>query len=102
MQLHRQSVGQRACTRGQEVAMTPKKVEKNDGPSLPLNAMFIMAALGFVVVGGSFEVIKYYPLPASVDPYFDGITGGYWGLVVGAIVGLVIGYLTDDKYFEQK
>ncbi|HIA54596.1 MAG TPA: hypothetical protein EYN91_21340 [Candidatus Melainabacteria bacterium] len=82
--------------------MTPKKVEKNDGPSLPLNAMFIMAALGFVIVGASFEVIKYYPLPASVDPYFDWVTGGCWGLVVGAVAGLVLGYLTDDKYFEQK
>lgn len=46
--------------------MTPKKVEKNDGPSLPLNAMFIMAALGFVIVGASFEVIKYYPDRKSV------------------------------------
>ncbi len=82
--------------------MTPKKVEKNDGPNLPLNACFIMAIAAAVIVGASFEVIKFYPLPVSVDPYFDGITGGWWGLVVGAVTGLVLGYLTDDKYFESK
>jgi hypothetical protein len=80
--------------------MTPKKVEKT-GPNLPLQASFFMAMLGAVVVGFSFEVIKYYPLPASVDPYFDGWTGAVWGLVVGAIAGLALGYLTDDKYFQS-
>jgi hypothetical protein len=79
--------------------MTPKKVEKT-GSSFPLQAAFYMAILGAVVVGFSFEVIKYYPLPASVDPYFDGWTGSIWGAIVGAISGLVLGYLTDDNHFQ--
>ncbi len=64
--------------------MTPKKVEKT-GSNFPLVASFFMALTGAVVVGFSFEVIKYYPLPASVDPYFDGFTGAAWGAIVGAI-----------------
>lgn len=80
--------------------MTPKKVEPKSGPNLPLSAAAIMAVLSAVIVGFSFEVIKYYPLPASVDPYFDGWTGAAWGAIVGAVTGLVLGYLTDDKYFQ--
>ncbi|MBA3995142.1 MAG: hypothetical protein C0469_16610 [Cyanobacteria bacterium DS2.3.42] len=80
--------------------MTPKKVEKT-GSSFPLVASFYMALTGAVVVGFSFEVIKYYPLPASVDPYFDGFTGAAWGAIVGAITGLVLGYLTDDNHFQE-
>lgn len=80
--------------------MTPKKVEQKTGPNLPLTAAGIMALLGAVVVGLSFEVIKYYPLPVSVDPYFDGWTGAAWGAVVGAICGLILGYLTNDDYFQ--
>lgn len=81
--------------------MTPKKVEKKDGPNLPLTASFWMAIMGAIVVGASFEVIKVYPLPVSVDPYFGGWTGAAWGAVVGAICGLVLGYLTDDNYFQN-
>ncbi len=80
--------------------MTPKKVEKKSGANLPLSASAIMAAAGALIVGFSFEVIKYYPLPASVAPYFDGWTGAAWGAVVGAISGLVLGYLTNDDYFQ--
>lgn len=80
--------------------MTPKKVEKK-GTNLPLLAMFWTALFSAVIVCFSFEVIKVWPLPQSVDPYFGGFTGAAWGLVVGAIAGLVLGYLTDDSHFES-
>ena len=79
--------------------MTPKKVEKT-GISLPILGMFWTALFSAVIVGFSFEVIKYWPLPQSVDPYFGGFTGAIWGLVVGGVAGLVLGYLTDDSHFD--
>jgi len=81
--------------------MIPKKVEKKEGPNLPLAASAIMALMGALIVGASFEVIKVYPLPVSVDPYFGFWPAAAWGGVVGAVCGLVLGYLTDDDYFPS-
>ena len=60
-----------------------------------------MGVIGAIVSSLSFIVIRYWPVPASVAPYFGGRIGLVWGLVVGAVVGLIIGFLVDDKHFEQ-
>ncbi|MDZ4835426.1 MAG: hypothetical protein SGJ27_16735 [Candidatus Melainabacteria bacterium] len=67
----------------------------------PVMAMIVMAILSAVVVGGSFEVIKYWPQPQSVDPVCDWLTGGIWGFVAGGFFGFVLGFLTDDSHFPR-
>jgi hypothetical protein len=46
-------------------------------------------------------VIRVWPQPASVAPYFGGRIGLIWGLVVGALFGLILGYLVDDAHFAE-
>ena len=58
--------------------------------------MVVIALIAAVVSGASFEVIKHWPLPVSVAPVFGFKMGGLWGLVVGAVSGLVLGFCTDD------
>lgn len=82
------------------MALQPVEQEKKDLP-LPIAAMMTMGILGAIVVGASFEVIKTWPLPASIAPYFGWQWGAVWGLVVGCIHGLVLGYLTDDSHFTE-
>lgn len=77
-----------------------KKTEMRSGPSLALNAMVIMAVLGALVSGFSFEIIKYWPLPQSIEPYFGFTEGMWWGLFAGAGFGWVIGFITDENKFE--
>jgi ABC-type uncharacterized transport system permease subunit len=82
--------------------MAQKPVIQDQGEfPLPLAAMMVMGILGAIVVGASFEVIKVWPLPASVAPYFGWKWGAVWGLVVGCIHGFVLGYLTDDRHFSK-
>jgi len=71
------------------------------GSSLPIAAMFVIGIISALVVAGSFEVIKVWPLPASVVPMFSWRGGLAWGLVVGGVSGLVLGFLTDDKHFDD-
>ncbi len=56
---------------------------------------------GFPLHPSSFEVIKHWPLPVSVAPYFGWKMGALWGLVVGAVSGLVLGFCTDDSHFDE-
>lgn len=82
--------------------MAAKNKDASSGLSLPMAGMFLMAIAGALVAGGSFEVIKVYPLPQSVDPYFGFAGGATWGLIAGAVVGLVIGFLSDDSHFSSQ
>ncbi len=75
--------------------------QKESGFSLPIWAMVLMAGLGAVLSGASFEVIKHYPQPQSVEPYLNFGGGAVWGLIIGAVTGLVIGFLTDDSHFKK-
>lgn len=75
---------------------------KNNGTSLPIAAMFVIGIISALVVAGSFEVIKVWPLPASIAPVFGWKGGLAWGLIVGAVSGLVIGFITDEKHFDDQ
>ncbi|MBK9143810.1 MAG: hypothetical protein IPM23_15005 [Candidatus Melainabacteria bacterium] len=76
-----------------------KKEQQDSGLSFPVTAMMVLAVLGAVVSGASFEIIKHWPLPVSVDPYFGFAGGAVWGAIVGAISGLALGFLTDERHF---
>lgn len=56
--------------------------------------------LGGLIVGASFWIINYWPLPPSVAPYFGFREGFIWGGVVGFCFGSILGFLTDDTHFE--
>jgi hypothetical protein len=80
---------------------TKEKTRSDEGMGLPSAAMVAIALISALVTGGSFEVIKYWPLPVSVVPYFGFQGGVLWGLVVGAVSGLVLGFCTDDSHFAD-
>lgn len=82
--------------------MAKENTQAENGFTFPIWAMFFMSGLAAIVVGASFEVIKRYPLPISVEPYLDFGGGAVWGLIAGAISGLVLGFLTDDCHFRRK
>ena len=69
--------------------------------STPVLAALVVGALSAIVVGFSFEVIKYWPLPASVTPALNFQEGLYWGAIVGGLTGLILGFLTDEKHFQH-
>jgi hypothetical protein len=78
-----------------------KKEKANSGMGLPSAAMVVIGLAGALVSGLSFVIIRYWPLPVSVAPYFGFRQGAMWGLVVGAAFGLVLGFLTDDSHFPD-
>lgn len=80
--------------------MTQESTKHNKLP-LPLLAAIVVGFTSALVVAFSFEVIKYWPLPASVAPALGFNQGLWWGAIVGAISGLALGFLTDDKHFDQ-
>lgn len=65
-----------------------------------LGAIFC-GVLSALVVGFSFEVIKYWPQPASVAPALSFQDGVLWGAIVGGLSGLILGFLTDEKHFQK-
>ncbi|MEZ4537903.1 MAG: hypothetical protein R3D26_23340 [Cyanobacteriota/Melainabacteria group bacterium] len=75
--------------------------EKKAISMFPTQTMMVMAVLGAILTGASFEIINVWPKPISVVPYYDFWGGAMWGLCVGAITGLVLGYLTDETHFED-
>ena len=77
------------------------KQTNSGGASLPIAACIVMAIVTGLVSGGSFEVIKYWPLPASVVPALDFSQGFLWGVVVGGVTGLILGFATDDSHFAS-
>lgn len=77
------------------------KSESNSEMSLPIIGMLIMAPLGAVVVGAQMEVVNFWPLPVSIAPYFGAEVGVWWGLVVGALVGLFVGYIADERHYDD-
>lgn len=80
-----------------------KKETNGEGMSLPIIGMLLMGILGALMVAAQVEIIKYWPLPVSIAPYFGGDVGFWWGLIVGAPVGLLIGFIADEKnYPDQK
>jgi len=81
--------------------MANKTDTKTHGLTLPIAAMLLMAFLGAIVVAGSFEIIKFWPQPQSVEPYFGPGVGAVWGGVAGAVFGFVLGFLTDDNHFKR-
>ncbi len=78
------------------------KKSSKDEVSLPVLGMVVVGVSGAIVTAASCEVIKYWPLPVSVTPYFGWQEGLSWGLIVGALVGLVIGYLMDEEHFNEQ
>ncbi len=80
--------------------MTSKK-DTTSQLSMPVIGMLLMGASGAVVTALSFKLMHYWPLPVSVSPYFGGKAGLVWGLVVGAISGLAIGFLIDERHFSD-
>jgi len=75
--------------------------KKTNNVNMPIVGMLILGILGAVIVSASCAVISHWPLPVSVVPYFGGAQGFWWGAVVGAITGLIIGYLVDEKHFTD-
>lgn len=88
-----------------EILRKALKMSKKDnnagGLGLPTTAMVVIGLVSGVIVGLSMIVIKYYPLPASVVPYFGFRMGFAWGAIVGGVSGLILGFLTDDKHFAD-
>ena len=78
--------------------------EKDSKLPLPILSMLVFAVAGAILVGASFQVIIYWPQPVGVAPYFEDAlfpTGAVWGFIVGGFVGWIIGFLIDDKHFED-
>ena len=77
------------------------KHDSSDGFSFPIAAMLVIGVASALVTGASFWIITRWPLPASVEPYYNFHPGWVWGAVIGGVSGLVIGYLTDERHFSK-
>lgn len=75
--------------------------ETTSGMSSPVIGMLVMGVAGAIIVALQCAVIPYWPQPASVAPYFGWETGLWWGLIVGALVGLYVGFIVDEKHYDN-
>jgi hypothetical protein len=71
------------------------------GLPMPLAGALLMGSTSALVVAASFWFITKWPLPVSVEPMVDFQGGLVWGGVMGAISGLIIGFMVDEKHFEE-
>ena len=81
--------------------MDKKQNQEGEVFSMPVWGTLIIGTLAGLVSGASFVIIKHWPLPVSVTPYFGFQEGFLWGAVIGGVSGLVLGFLTDDKHFSN-
>jgi hypothetical protein len=84
-----------------EVKTGETKLPAEKQLSMPILGMCSMSLATGFVVALSMMVIRVWPQPVSVAPYFGGRVGLIWGLVVGALFGLILGYLVDDAHFHE-
>lgn len=78
------------------------QMEKNEsGLGMPVTMMLILGLTGAVVVALCFVLVKYWPLPVSVAPYFGWKDAFAWGGIAGGLTGLLLGHLLDDRHFER-
>lgn len=75
--------------------------ETTSGMSSPVIGMFVMGIAGAIIVALQVAVIPYWPQPASVAPVFGWDTGLWWGLIVGGLVGLYVGFIVDEKHYDD-
>jgi hypothetical protein len=78
-----------------------KKDDNQNQMSMPILGMLLMGVLGALIVAAQTEVVKYWPMPCSIAPYFGPEVGFWWGLIVGGVAGLVVGFLVDEKHFNN-
>lgn len=77
------------------------KDKDQSGLGMPVTMMILLALAGAIVTSLCFIVVGYWPLPASIAPYFGWKGACAWGAISGGIMGLVLGYLMDDSHFER-
>ncbi len=82
--------------------MASKELGKQERLPFPVQVGLALGIVGGVIVALSFYIINYWPLPASVAPYFGARMGFVWGAVVGFSFGCILGFLCDDAHFPQQ
>ena len=80
--------------------MPPTQIQNDEAISMPIIGMLLVGISSAIVVAASFVMIRYWPLPVSIAPYFGGRVGLVWGAVAGSLIGLCLGYLVDEKNFS--
>jgi hypothetical protein len=78
-----------------------KHVTQRVGMPMPIAGALFVGLASALLVGFSFTVIQYWPLPASVVPALTFADGFTWGGVAGSITGFVLGFLADERHFEE-
>lgn len=77
------------------------KENTSTGMSSPVIGMLVLGVASAIIVALQVAVVPYWPQPASVEPYFGWETGLWWGLIVGGLVGLYVGFIVDEKHYDD-